>query len=508
MSRKNYLIIPVNQTIVDTPTPKFRWDTYPDAKKYNLKVFKLVDWEYVPYFQLDSYVKPADDECNFTLSEPLDENEIYKWTVDAVLSDDSAVSLGTYYFAGPFKYKTHPANSGKNFTFNGPPSQEVIDNYLSRGVTCNLLNSPSLGGGIARFEENLRMLLYTGAKYVQRANTNEGWAFGQERWVNFLRIKSCIEIAHCYDPEIIFEAGVFEWITPDVETHKVPAFAFELLGLPVEDRYFVYKDMQYKDGHYAHETHAHPDVSRTETMLWFIYRAALYIDCGFESIHLGSTPSMSDVDGKQGYKCWRKICDAIHEYAKTHARRGWVLLNAHCFNMMNEGEHFFDFYAWLINGVIPEGSIPGEPTEDHPQKVEIRYNPDTPAVYGKGKSGKHPCGYEVERASYVVEFDNYGINWEKADTPWVHPSGMYMWGYEDIAWISRQPESYRRYFFQYAYDEINKIDKGNGHITFPLLRVGCYQPVHANLSEFGYGDVSNNDEVAVRNIFIKDNSSK
>ncbi len=506
MSKRNYLILPENQSITETAYPKFRWDDYPNAKSYTLKINKLVDWDYVPYMQFEGITRPEMDECHFILPTPLDENEIYSWNITAVLNDGTEEVIGTYYLAGPFNYKTHPANVGVDFSFDGPPSQDVINNYLSRGANCMLLDE-SLGGGLSRFEENLRMLLYTGAKYIQRAVCGDCWDLRPEKSEVYPRVKACIAKAHRYDPELIFEGGVYEIINEHVDRTKIPPYVFEAFGLPYEDRNFVSEKMAYEDGRYYNkETKSgFPDISQLETQMWFYYRGVLHIDMGCESVHLGSTPSMSEVDMQNGYKGWKRITDLLHEYGRKHARRGWVLLNGHTFNMVTDNnELIFDFNAWLIHPYVPEGEVAGLPTEDHPQRLEIAVGANDFALYQKSVGGKHPCGYDVERTCYVVEFDNYGIDWSNANEPKCNQNGGMPWGFEDIGWFGRQPESYRREFLDYLFFKIKELDNYYGHMTMPLLRTGCYIHIHSNLPEFGY-NTATGDEVVARNVFIKDN---
>ena len=507
MSKRNYLILPENQSITDTAYPKFRWDEYPNAKSYTLNINKLVNWDYVPFLKFEGITRPEFDECSFTPPTPLDENGIYSWNITAVLNDGTEEVIGTYYLAGPFNYKTHPANVGVDFSFDGPPSQDVINNYLSRGVNCMLLDE-SLGGGLLRFEENLRMLLYTGAKYIQRAVCSDCWDLRPEKSEVYPRVKACIDKAHRYDPEIIFEGGVYEIVNEEVNRTKIPAFVFEAFGLPYEDRNFILDRMIYEDGRFFNfdTKTGNPDISQLETQMWFYYRGTLHIDMGCECVHLGSTPCMSEIDAlENGCKGWKRITDLLHEYGRKHARRGWVLLNGHAFNMVTDNnELVFDFNAWLIHPYIPEGQEPGLPTDDHPQKIELAPDVNPVALYGKTVGGKHPCGYDVERTCYVVEFDNYGNDWSIANTPNISMYGTYPWGFEDIGWLCRQPTEYRRYFLDYAFNRVKEMDGDYGHITLPLLRAGCYIYLHANLPEFGY-NAATGDEVAVRNVFVKDN---
>ena len=56
---------------------------------------------------------------------------------------------------------------------------------------------------------------------------------------------------HEISPETVLQGCCFEAYSRDIETVKIPAYAFESLGLPVEDRYFDYEALLYPDGTYV-----------------------------------------------------------------------------------------------------------------------------------------------------------------------------------------------------------------------------------------------------------------
>jgi len=79
-------------------------------------------------------------------------------------------------------------------------------------------------------------------------------------------------------------------VSQQVEQIAVPAWAFEGLGRPVEDRKFRYADMIYNNGASNRQwgrNSSVPDVSRPETQLYFYFQAVSYIDAGAEAIHFG-----------------------------------------------------------------------------------------------------------------------------------------------------------------------------------------------------------------------------
>lgn len=79
---------------------------------------------------------------------------------------------------------------------------------------------------------------------------------------------------HAYDPDIIFQGCLFEAISEDVNTIPIPEWVFQSYGMKPEKRNFSYKDMLSKEGKYVDHWHkggSVPDISRTETQLWFLF---------------------------------------------------------------------------------------------------------------------------------------------------------------------------------------------------------------------------------------------
>ncbi len=89
-----------------------------------------------------------------------------------------------------------------------------------------------------------------------------------------------------------------------------------------------------------------PDVTRLETQLWFYYLAGAYINLGCEALHLGQVRlmGMADPDLRE----WSRLIARIRTYAKTHARRHLVLLDAHVptGGMIVDGVSLLDFNSF------------------------------------------------------------------------------------------------------------------------------------------------------------------
>ncbi len=499
---------PENGQWVNDLRPEFEWTDIGDADSYTLI---LRCYNNGAFRQIKIYDNLTDTKHKIDFD--LKENELYSYVVIAYRDDKTYVSDGELVgipFVAKWNYQTHPANKGLNFTFSKetPMTEEVLNNYMSRSSTCHLFDTDA---GFGNVQENLRMLFYTGTKYVSRAVANDIFMAQPDdidyyplytKWINF---------AHEYDPEIIFEGGVYEALHTGVNAIEIPDWVFEAFDLPVEKgRTFNLEKMMYDvwivdpngDGIY------NPDMSKLETQMWFYFRGVQQIDAGFEALHLGSAPCMSDNDAKQGFKGWKRLCDLLHEYAKTHARRSWVILNAHNLHNMystdSEGniELFFDYNPWTLSPYVPEYETDGSPEIGNPQEVLI--GTQGLSLFGRTQKGRHPLGYYTEAQIGVAELDNYGEMPDIKDKAQTNGLGGYPWGYCDAAWFALQPDDYRRYWVKYALNRSLESPTPNYYINIPLCRTAGtpYWLYQANIPEFGYTIKGRGDEEALRDARI------
>lgn len=195
--------------------------------------------------------------------------------------------------------------SARDYRFDGKMSEEVLRNYLSRSMTMMYLLT-----GHGDFADNLRMMTNCGVKFAGRAVYQWGREEGGESSLprKLERAQENAAQIHAADPEIILQACIFEIVSRDVEKLPIPAWAFEALGQPVEERNFRYEEMTYPSGRgkgqWGREASV-PDVSRAETKLWFYYLARSYIDIGCEAIHFGQAELMNGNDPKLDH--WSEV---------------------------------------------------------------------------------------------------------------------------------------------------------------------------------------------------------
>lgn len=411
-------------------------------------------------------------------------------------------------------YDEHPANKGLDFYFdkNGI-SEKVLHNYLSRAQNCAFLNVCMAGHD--QVMENIRMIFNTGAKMVSRALTP--WVMHGGDCKLYEKCKYYIDLVHSADPEIIFESCIFETVFTSVEQIKIPPETFKAFGLPVEDRCFSYKAMLFPDGRFIDfwgPGGSIPDMTRLETQMWFYYRACLYIDYGFECLHFGQMMLVAKTD--INFRIFAKIIKMIREYARDHARRGWILVNAHIYDdrIENSEELISDFHMTPTRGIPPLGAVEHLPSENNPQEIELT-DGHFDSIYLDSVGGITPSGWRTSSLPYLVELDNAGTyQKEWLDKPyWPLQTEWYesgWWSFDEISWFSTQPDSYRHEWLRHAYDWVEHID-GYGHCQMPGFRIAAIRggvdnkeviPVdyHANNKEThknGWGD-----EEVIRSIWV------
>ena len=200
-----------------------------------------------------------------------------------------------------------------------------------------------------------------------------------------------------------------------------------------------------------------PDISERETQLWFYFLACSYINVGCEAFHLGQVELIGMND--PGKNAWSEVISLIRQYAKEHARRHWVLLDAHVPNggMLKGDQSLLDFNSFPLRiKAVPESPYEG--------KLQANY---LDGIYTKSKGGISPSGWKCDHLPYLVEFDNYG----RGKTPNVaDTTSFFVWGWDEISWFALQPEQSRNEWLKYARNWIRQTDP-NGHLEMPGNRM-------------------------------------
>jgi hypothetical protein len=241
----------------------------------------------------------------------------------------------------------------------GSMSEEVLRSYLSRSMTTMYLLT-----GHGDFDDNRRMLTNCGVKFASRSvyqwGREEGGAPALPKKLELARANA-VKI-HRVDPELILQACIFEIVSRDVNDLSVPAWACEELGQAVETRNFRYEEMIYTSGRGSNQWgqgSSVPDVSRSETKLWFYFLARSYINIGCEALHYGQAELMNGNDPKLDH--WAEVLAQARGYAAKHARRHFILCDAQVprGGLVRDGKLLLDFHSFPLR--IEE--IPDEPKQ-------------------------------------------------------------------------------------------------------------------------------------------------
>ena len=379
---------------------------------------------------------------------------IYKLVVSVLLiSGLSACTTG-----GPATFDTD-----SKYYFDGSISRQVLENYLDRSVTAGYFLTPGTPENyLFPFrEDDIRMIQNIGAKFIGRSiyRWSEESKLGDPAFLTYA--KRLIDRMHEYDPEIIFQACIFESVSNDVNNLAIPAWVFEAFNRPVEKRNFIAAEMTKRIDSNASAAMGGrcPMVNNPETKLWFYYLAKSYIDAGIEAFHLGQVELIGRDDPDKNH--YKEVLDMIRDYAKKNARRHYVLLDGHTpyGGFVKDGVSLLDFNSFPLR--IKE--VPDKPMEGI---LEVGHSD---GIYKKSKGAVSPSGWKAENMPYLVEFDNFGM---RRDPPpgEANIKDHFCWGYDDITWFALQEEEYRNQWLWYAFDWLRETDP-NGHLQMCLIRM-------------------------------------
>lgn len=360
----------------------------------------------------------------------------------------------------------------RQYDFWGTMPRNVLESYLSRAVNHLGLCAGSPEPPTSYFEDDLRMLINIGAKFIGRAAYAWNTPANHENHIKLAKERAAT--VHEADPDIILQACIFEAVYTTLEKIPIPDWVFDEFGLEPENRNFSFEAMLYDDGSFRDQwgpDSGVPDMTKLETQMWFYYWAVQYIDAGYEAIHFGQVHLMSRVDF--GYMSWCDILGRIRNYAKEHARRGFVLCDAHTHGIVQDGKLLFDFHSFPLR---PK-EVVGDPRDAVLEKGYLD------SIYGRSLGGITPSGWYAKSLPYLVELDNCGIS-NTPGKPTVNQH--WVWGYDEISWFAHQSEEYRNEWLEYAWDWIRENDP-YGWLQFITRRTIAHAPV---ILEYGPGTVT------------------
>ncbi|HWT73992.1 MAG TPA: hypothetical protein VN258_04625 [Mobilitalea sp.] len=337
----------------------------------------------------------------------------------------------------------------KNYTFDTTIDKEVLENYLSRSVTAAFfIHTRTL-------EDDLRAIKNLGAKFIGRASGI--WEPDPDDEEHFRKSKYLADRIHEIDSEIILQACIFEAVYRHIENFRVPAYVFEAFGLEPEERGFRFEEMRFPQspkGFIWGEDGALPDIDRLETRLWFYYRATRYIDAGYEALHMGQIHLYTAND--RGMVKMAELMEMIRSYARKHARRHKVLMDAHSHGINIRGKLLLDYHA------MPFTRYPVLDREGE-KLVLVRE--------GYSEGGLNPNGWSADVMPYLMEYDNWGGKAVEDFDRFTYEERAWKdwWGYDQIGWFANQDEEGQRHFLEYTY-KWTAINNVNAYFEIPFRR--------------------------------------
>ena len=451
-------ISPRNGSMTATLNPTFKWKKSSLAQSYTIKLEKKSDSSYTTVFE-----KSGITETFYTPGEQLKSGTTYRYTVYSETSGGKVVMDNfPIVFLSKVDSANHPANVGLDFNFNKTVSKNVLCNYLSRSTVLSIFwDSEAKWGSYERF------ILNTGAKYIGRAGGS--WLPSSAEEAKYSKFKEMIDTVHAIDPDVVFEFCIFEAISKGgIEGISIPDWVFQAFNLPVQSRKFDYESMLFSDGTYVNKwgtDQSVPDITQTETQMFFYYRAVTAINNGFEGIHWGQVELMGQNDVKN--KTWTNLFAMVRQYASNHARRGFVFFNAHTHGMYGtDGKLLFDFHSYPSRLYAPDTETAHTTSESNPQITVLKIG-SANAIYTKSLGGATYSGWTCDHLPYFVELDNWsGYDASLQDKP---GNAFWPWGYDEISWFANQPLSYQKSWLSYAYNWLPSNDS-NGYFEMPGMR--------------------------------------
>jgi hypothetical protein len=383
----------------------------------------------------------------------------------------------------------------QDYQFRGTISQQVLNNYLDRAITMQGQSDVEGNNMLSEPERlrNITMLQDVGAKFVGRLGGwwDSGW--GQDKHdAIFAKVQQNVQDIHAYDPQVICQASVFEFVSDGVNTVAVPARVFQAFNLPVTVRPFNFHAMLYPPPASQYTVYGGdmnesmrlvtPDISTQEAQLWFYYMATRYLDAGCEAIHFGQVEVMNRRD--VGNVQWWGLLQKIRAYA-TSRNRGVILCDGHVPSgglyyepglglSQQQWQSYTPEHSWQKQLVLDFHSSPINYSEadncsptQQPVTLQVT-NTNDASLYKRSLGGISPQGWMCRSNPFLVELDNANSNTVQG-CDYDRSEDWYLWGWDEISWYAAQPSAYRNEVLKYSFHKVKCLDT-NGHLEIPGMR--------------------------------------
>ena len=362
----------------------------------------------------------------------------------------------------------HPANTNSPLHFEGQSSltKALLDSCLDRAVT-------HMNGHWDDWNaRGMQFLEFSGAKFLHWGDL--GWArlYTDLDWQ---KITAAADTIHgsAWGGDTILECGIMEAIYPSqADNQRIPDWYLQVLqdlGIqpkrtfgPNGPQYFRYESMFDRTAPdwpwvdiWGSGSGA-PDITMLETLLWYAWLAAEYIDAGFEGIMWGQMmmTGTRDYDHAASYGLFQ----FAREWAAIRGYRRAMTLTSHVNQTWNyptnSSNPLFTHLTW-------------------PTRMSYTTNTSFGMQFGVGVPASPPQqgGQEIEAILQVpgdlpilLEIDNYGPGQQLVCDQ----------GWDEITAFARKPAADRRAFLDHYYyamrDWTNSAGNNRIHFALPSLR--------------------------------------
>lgn len=303
----------------------------------------------------------------------------------------------------------------------------------------------------------------------------------------FDTLRLATTLLHNANPQMVVQGAVFEVVEVYANNLPVPNKARAEFGedtVAIPRRRFRFASMMYPEYFTADNSQHYrwddrppgaapgiPDMSRTETQLWFYVFARQQIDAGCEAIHFGQVRAMDDHDA--GHHGWWSMLQRVRAYARNR-NRGFVLCDAHTHEQYYDPDPdhplptaqrqlLFDFHSSPLRPIELDTLRHGT----HGAYLDYA-DADNPggAPFGRSGGGVAPNGQPTPHLPALAELDN-----GTSATPGVPGQRALaaVWGLDEITWFATQPPVYRNDWLVYAEARVRQLD-ATMYLEMPGMR--------------------------------------
>ncbi len=340
----------------------------------------------------------------------------------------AALCSWTPVFAGPW-----------DFDGQSELTKARIEAFLNRAVV-HFDTASFRSFNLTEWQRTKQFLLDTGSRFVHGAELSWGRSYPDHSYWDQCAARFADLHATPGLEDVMLEGFIAEHISSNADNTLIPAWLWdemETQGInatrtpsPSDHdglHYFHYNNfftVEWPHVNYWGTGASVPDITQTETKLYYRYLLREYIDAGIESIWFGGILLTGVQDGNNN--ALHELIQYARTYAAQHARRHAVIFTSHTAGRAHDGQELLD-YACFPSRV--------RYTQAFPFGLEI--NPTLPDTGDLAGILESPSDLPL-----LLEIDNYACT---PTPPIAKP------GYDEITGFANKAPADRRAFLEHYY---------------------------------------------------------